>query len=232
MKKKTIGKAPVILIIAVVTVVMLIGATTAWIVLQDEHRFSRLFNISNFSATADIYFDNNGSRTEIAGAYKNSDGTINIELVDSTQPNYIGKLRFDVKYKGKGTALVRIKSVHQFMRNGNVVPMNAQVPYTISSAYTSQDSGNALKWYDNRANDYCLYLAAPVYGADNSTVYTMNVISGINSGYSVPGGTTLTAAFELQAVQVNRFKQFWGIDTLPWNGADINGDSDLQLVGD
>ena len=228
MKKKTIGKAPVVLIIAVVTVVVLIGATTAYIILEERHEFSRFFNISNFSATADIYFDNNGSRTEVSG-YTNADGTISLELADDTQANYIGNLRFDVKYKGRGTALIRVKSVHQFMRDGKVVPMNSQVPYTISDLYTSQDSGNQLKWQDNRANDYCLYLAAPVYGANNSTVYTVNVISGINSGFSVPSGTTLNAAFELQAVQVNRYKQFWGIDTLPWNGANVNGDSDIQL---
>ncbi|MCR4614773.1 MAG: hypothetical protein K5756_01300 [Clostridiales bacterium] len=229
MKKKTIGKAPVVLIIAVVTVVVLIGATTAYIILEERHEFSRFFNISNFSASADVYFDYGGSRREVSSYTDDVDGTIRLELADNTQVNYIGNLRFDVKYRGRGTALIRVKSVHQFMRDGKVVPMNSQVPYTISSLYTSQDSGNALKWQDNRANDYCLYLAAPVYGARNDTIYTLNVITGIKSGFSVPSGTTLNAAFELQAVQVNRYKQFWGIDTLPWNGANVNGDSDIQL---
>ncbi len=232
MNKRVLGKAPAVLIIAVITLIVFIGATTAWIIVNETHEFSRLFNVSNFNATADVYFESDGGTVytlNSASPYVNADGTFNVELSNTSAPNYIDNLRLNVNYTGKGSALIRIKAVHQFISNGKIISVNAQIPYTVSDAYTSAYTGNQLKWFDNRANDYCYYLATPVHGADNVTTYNMGVISGIDTSLipSFATGTTLTVAFELDAVQVNRYTQFWGIAELPWVNAETNTDMEL-----
>ncbi len=225
MNKAKLRRPPTAVLIAIIAVVVLVGTTVAWLTFG-EAITTRVYSLSNFNAYAEVYFEGGTNPPE---TYRNLDGSVSVDLTNSSAENYIGKIRVDVYYKGRGSAYVRLKTIQQWQENTPTPPetnkrilqVNNAIPYTIAKPYLSTDSGNQEKWFDNRADDYCLYYATRLTAVNES--YTLaadaKVITGVNIDQLnaiKPDNATLKIGFTLEAVQVNRYPQFWGLESLPW----------------
>lgn len=217
MKQSTLRKSPTVLIVAIVAVVLVVAVTLASIFTQIES-VSRLFTLSNLVASADITFYGGADVTDYQTEYGIK------ASADPLAPNYIGNLRVSVKYKGQGVGLIRVRIAEEWSTTANsvrrVLPFKLQLPYTIDSPYTDQDSGNAPKWLDNRDNDQHFYYATPVRCTSNSVEKTIPLISGGLAGSFntnlLPAGADIHVVVEADVVQVNRYPQYWGMNSLPW----------------
>ena len=185
-----------------VTVIIVTGFSFAWFIGRTE--YNRILSLSNFQAEPICSFEGADS---IDSQYK--DGNLIILSTEPEAPNYIGKFRVNVKYKGDGAAYLRVKMVHEYSVNGVSTQHPANVPYA-----TSAD------WYDNRGNDYCYYYKNEVDADDNTSEKTLEFITGLNDTEGdisgVADGVVIKVAVETDMVQINRYPQIWGIDHLPW----------------
>ena len=240
MKEQAQKRSPSPVMVAIVALFIVVASTLAWFVMEDgEVTGAYNFMISSFAKpNADVYFMNGASKVS-ANSYKNSDGTYNIDFENPSAVNYIGKFRVDVLITGMGESYVRVKMTHQFLEEGvtganSVVHQyNAQMPYIINSPYLNTDIGNQRKWYDNRKNDFSFYLASPVHTSNNSTCAVVPLITGFQDSQfdeSDFSGTTLKVSIEVEAVQINRYPQFWNMTELPWPGATSKTSINLSLT--
>jgi hypothetical protein len=218
MNKAKLRRPPTAVLIAIIAVVVLVGTTVAWLT-YGEAITTRVYSLSNFDAYAEVYFDGAVNPPDF---HQNADGSINVDLTNDTAENYIGKLRVDAYYKGRGSAYVRLKAIQQWQDSGGkILQADASIPYGIATPYLSTDTGNQAKWYDNRVDDFCFYYATPLKANNNTFTAIPIITSGFDSvrmaAISPTGaGTTLKVAFTFEAVQVNRYPQFWGMQRLPW----------------
>ncbi len=231
MKTNKRKASPSVLIVLIVAIVLVVSVTLAAIFRQTIS-IKRLFSVSNLSAQCVVTFD---GVTDMS-SYTQEYGVL--ASVDPTAPNYIGKLRASVQYKGRGVGLIRVRMIEewgtseyetvnetQVETERTVLPFQIKIPYTFpeGKVYTSStDSGNQSKWYDNRATDYCYYYATPVYSSVGGTS-TIPMITGVDTSKIDLGilslSTTVHVMVETDVVQVNRYPQYWGINSLPWNSA-------------
>ena len=240
MKLKKPKKLPSILIVTLVAVVLALSVTLASIYTQVE-TVNRIFTVSNLAAKVDVTFNGVSNMSQYTTQYGIT------ASADSSQPNYIGNLRVNVQYRGRGVGLIRVHLVEEWSRtetvSGNSVrtvqPYRLDIPYTLpaNKTYTlsgsGADSGNQAKWLDNRAKDYCYYYATPVYSTSGNTWKTIQLITGVDDTAIdfnlVPSGTDLHIIAEADVVQVNRYPQYWGITALPWNAPNtFNSDAELS----
>lgn len=199
-----LNKRAVTIIIAVIAVIAVIGGTLAWFVTQSS--LSQKFTISGIKVSADVFFDANGENIS-AGSYKDSDGLYTLSL-NKNDKNYIGNLRVNVNETGS-KACLRVRMSHEWITSdGKIAQYTTSVPYKF-----------AENWYDNRDTDYCVY-----YQGENlsgkTDFNTKELINGFDeSSFDTAGfddGTSVKVMIEIDAVQVNRYKQLWNIEKLPW----------------
>lgn len=224
MKKVKLRKPPTAVLIAIIAVVVLVSVTVAWLTVG-EAVTTRIYSLSNFDAYAEVYFEGDVSPP---GTYQNADGSLNVNVTATTAENYIGKLRVDAHFKGRGFAYIRLKMIQQWQDSGDkILQSDAVLPYNINIPYLAEDTGDQNKWYDNRRDDFCLYFANELniinadFPTNNSNYVEIPVITGgfdpVKMAAIAPSeAVSLKIAFTLEAVQVNRYPQFWGIETLPW----------------
>ena len=209
------------ILIAAGTLALAAIITLAWFSVT-AGPLAETFNLSNFDAEADYYFSVGGSRVE-ATAYLDSETNAVKLSLDSTAQNYIGNFRTDIKYKGKGSGYLRTKVVTEFDSGSSATLATSNVPYVVNAVYDEATGGNQAAWFDNRNADFCYYYATVLSGTNS--FQTLNLISGIAEQdeegnfdmetlreYSI----NLSVAVEADMVQINRYPQFWDIDTLPW----------------
>ncbi|MEI6578262.1 MAG: hypothetical protein WCN92_02220 [Eubacteriales bacterium] len=215
MNKIKLRKPPTAVLVAIIIVIVAVSSTVAWLTAGNAV-LNRSYTLSNFDAYANVYFQGNTNQE----TYHNPDGTLSINISSSSADNYIGKLRVEAKFKGKGSAYIRLKMIQQWKDgSGKILQSNTVLPFSISTPYLPGDTGNQSKWYDNRKDDYCFYYATKLK-LTNGSYQTIPIIGGfsfIQFNAIVPSGAvSLNVAFTLEAVQINRYPQFWGINTLPW----------------
>lgn len=163
--------------------------------------------------------------------------------------NYIGNLKYKVRYTGASPAYIRVRVLEQWTDSGaNEILPASFLKYTIAeSAPTSPGfptgtptipaagpgaSTDALattgKWFDNRQVDYCYYYNVPVQPrqlndkestiGDGIVELTLidqkdgSLIQGID-----PNTTDMGLVIEVEAVQPNRYREFWGLSALPFS---------------
>lgn len=239
MKTKKGKASPSVLIVLIVAIVLVVSVTLAAIFRQTID-ISRLLEVSNLKAESVVTFDGVANIEEYTDEYGIR------ASVDPYAPNYIGKLRASVRYSGRGVGLIRVRMVEEWstpiytsqtvtenvdgedvqrevkVKTGRTVqPYPVLIPYTLPSGKTydpENDSGNESKWFDNRLEDYCFYYATPVYSLGTSTVPLITGVDVFDLGL-MPNSTEIHVMFETDVVQVNRYPQYWGISTLPWNDA-------------
>ncbi len=240
-----------VLIVLIVAIVLIVSVTFAAI-FRHSMTITRLFQVSNLSAQSVVWFD--GVSESDMGQYKTEYGVL--ASIDPSDANYIGKLRAKVQYKGRGVGLVRVRMVEEWSTpnsytrtveeevDGDIVqrqetvdyrtvfPYKLNMTYTLDSAYTGSDSGNKRAWFDNRTNDYCFYYATPVYSTGGDTWQDIPLITGVNTENIdlglLPSDAQIHVLFETDAVQVNRYPQYWGITSLPWTGADSSTELEVS----
>lgn len=220
MKTKKRKASPSVLIVLIVAVLLILSVTFAAIFRQTVS-VTRTFSASNFSAQSIVKFD--GLSDNRMQQYKTAYGVR--ASLDPSADNYIGKLCAGVQYKGRGVGLIRVRLTEEWSvtKNGvrTVQPYQVEIPYIVTDAYTgTAGNGNQSAWYDNRMNDYCYYYATPVYSSGTSTIDLIEGVdvTSIDTGV-LPISTEIQILFEVDAVQVNRYPQYWGLDKLPWAGS-------------
>ena len=214
MKTKTEKRKLSSVIVAAVCLLAVVSLTLA--MFSRIESVSRLFTVSNVVSEGMVSFDG----TEDITPYKTDNG-IAVSL-NPSDANYIGKLRVSVKYAGYGVGLIRVRVVEQWSTLDSsgirhIMPYSLFMPYTIDSEYDG--TGNQKAWFDNREADYRFYYATPVTSSTDSGT-TIPMITGFDVNSidvgAIAEGTQLHIYVETDVVQVNRYPQFWGINTLPW----------------
>ncbi len=219
MKNVKTRRPPTAVLIAIAAVVVLVGSTVAWLTFGDAIT-NRAYSLSNFDAYAEVYFMDGA--TKITPTKDINDGSIEVNYTTPGAANYIGKLRVDAYFKGRGWAYLRLKTVQQWQDSSNkILQADTVIPYAIDSPFDPDGDKYQPKWFDNRTNDYCIYYADRLKAANDANTPTPIIISGFDSAKLASiapagSGITLKIAFTLEAVQVNRYPQFWGIERLPW----------------
>ncbi len=239
-----------LILLAVVCLLLILSfVTLSW--LQRTIDFNNKAVISDFSAEGLVYFekgDGADNTMPLADLLKKTpyavspgDTMIPVNLTDKTAANYIGNLRFVVKYTGTSPAYIRVQMLEQWTESD--VFIESMIPrYNVPADNTgiflysgekkllfpswhSADAQpqNGTGWYDNRKKDFCFYYDAPVYPYEaGGTVYMLLLNGMSDENVEALGnsreGVTMQMMLKLQAVQPNRYREFFGLDKLPWEG--------------
>lgn len=233
---------------AVCLLLLLSFVTFSW--LQRTIGFQNQAVISDFGVEGLVYFeaaDTADNTMPLAELIKKTpyaaagETMIPVNLVDKNAANYIGNLRFVVKYTGTSPAYIRMQMLEQWTES-DVFIESLIPPYNVpadndgiflysgerqllfpsyKSAGEQPQSGTG--WYDNRQRDFCYYYNAPVYPYEAGGTVYMLLLNGLSdenvqSLGNIREGVTMRLMLKLQAVQPNRYREFFGIDKLPWEG--------------
>lgn len=192
------------IIISVVAVIAIVSGSLAWYTSTTSlQQNGRLFG---FSSSARVYFKLNDGTEYNATADK--DGLYKLSL-DSNAKNYIGNLRINVIQKGYSKCYTRVQMNVEWVMPDGTVTQNIMVPFKF-----------AEKWFDNRSNDFCVYCKedSKLYEDYDKSIITGFDEEGFINGNLVESATPRIAV-SVESVQINRYQQLWGIDTLPWNNS-------------
>ncbi len=227
-RRKTIGLA---LTAAVVSGLIFAGAVQAVSWLNEREEAKASLAVSDFEITGVAFFSTETDETalaaELSGMTETSASTLNglqnVNLTNEAADNYLGKLRFGVKYEGISPALIRVRVLEQWIDVETEEVLSAEfTPYLTASG-----------WIDHRTEDYCYYSKGvlpsetTVTGSSISeslTVRNENLL--LIKGVDLPamsggiGGTLrddvrLKIVFEVQGAQPNRFRELFGLERYP-----------------
>lgn len=181
--------------------------------------------VSNFFAEGEVgFFD--GSK--IQAAQKNASGLIAVNLSNPDATNYLGKLRVNVKFRGRSPAYIRVRVFEQWMDTTTDVIQagSSNTPYLHDPSapkYILTNNEDADAWYDNRAIDLYYYYAKAFTAATSTTsgdeFVVIPLIIGVDSNFldgQLRSPNSLSISVVIEAVQPNRYKAFWNIGRLPW----------------
>lgn len=190
-----------VLIICLVAVIGIISGSLAWY--SSTNSITQIGTLAGFSTKAKVYLqDSEGKESSVA---RDENGL----FILSTSPedeNYIGNLRINVIHRGYSNSYVRVKMNVQWTMPDGTVTQNIMLPFNF-----------AEKWYDNREKDYCVY-----YMEDTGLFesYDKSIIESFDAEKFAQETMTQDAvaklAITVEAIQINRYQQVWGIETLPW----------------
>jgi hypothetical protein len=220
MSKKTVKKnkkfklnpfAVVALVVCAVAVIY--TATTAWLTGEPLNPI-RFTTLQDFDYKMNVYFlQDDGTKVD-QGVYTSSTGAIKLDYTNSSAPNYVSKLRAEIKQLGNGVAFSRVKVSHEWLytpSEGDETRLqgDANLPYTI----------NTDEFVDKRMSDGYIYHEGALEEGDGY-VEVINGFDGANfdtSAISALSGTVeLSLNITVDAVQFNRCQQFWGTGSRPW----------------
>ncbi|MEG0456771.1 MAG: hypothetical protein RR549_01405 [Oscillospiraceae bacterium] len=187
--------------------------------------------------------DNELSLSEILKQtpYNTVDQTmIRVNLTDSNSENYIGNLRVVLEYNGMSPVYIRAAILEQWSENDEFIE-NYATPYNVPKtnneifAYSSAIKNNIIPsykpdltgvqqgtdWFDNRKNDFFYYYNAPVYPNEKASSVSMLVVNGISKENISKMGNLrenveLNILIKAEAVQPNRYREFFDLEKLPW----------------
>ncbi len=196
-------------------------ATTAWLTGEPLNPI-RFTTLQDFDYKMNVYFlQDDGTKTYVIqdsvdkGVYSSSAGAIKLDYTDSSAPNYVGKLRAEIKQLGDGVAFSRVKVSHEWLYtplDGDETRLQGDVnlPYTI----------NIDEFADNRMSDGYIYHKGIIEEGDGY-IEVIQGFDGANfdaSAISALSGTVeLSVNITVDAVQFNRYQQFWGMTSRPWD---------------
>lgn len=199
-----LNKRAVVIIVAIVAVITLVGSTLAWFVTRTS--LFQNFSLGSFEVSADVYFMKDGEKVS-ADDYKDEKGLYTLSL-NEEDVNYIGNLRAGVLHEGS-KACVRVTMNHQWtLPDGTITQGKVAIPYRF-----------AQNWYDNRNVDYSVYYKGRDLSGE-ATFKNADFITGFDASAfdtsEIAEGTTVKLLIQVDAVQVNRYPQVWGIEKFPW----------------
>ena len=190
-----------VLIICRVAVIGVISGSLAWY--SSTNSITQIGTLAGFRTKANVYLqDESGNKINLQ---KDENGLF-ILSADPSAENYVGNLRVNVIHRGYANSYVRVKMSVQWTMLDGTVTQNILLPYTFADG-----------WYDNRDSDYCVY-----YTEDTGLFedYDKSIITAFNSEKFAQETMTKDAvaklAVSVESIQINRYQQVWGIETLPW----------------
>ncbi|MEG1583638.1 MAG: hypothetical protein RR361_01135, partial [Anaerovorax sp.] len=150
----------------------------------------------------------------------------NISISDPKGGRYLGDLKYVVTYEGISPAYVRVRILEQWIdKNSDTIKDTAFTDYTCGKKAIS---GGGI-WYDNRKQDYCYYyqankgmfqpdISASSEGAITSTKKEVVLFDGVDMTNITASdeNTELKLIIQVEAVQPNRFREFFKMDKMPW----------------
>lgn len=191
-------------IVCAVAVLAIVAGSLAWY--TSTNSLSVAGSLLGFKTYASVNFEDQNGQMHTAQADENGLYTMSLNPSDL---NYVGNLRVLVVHKGYAKSYVRVKMSVQWTMPDGTVTQNVVLPYTFDN-----------NWYDNRGNDYYVYCTQDS-GLFNS--YDKSIITGFDSEKFESSTLTETStpkiAITAESVQINRYQQIWGIDSLPWSEA-------------
>lgn len=130
-----------------------------------------------------------------------------------TEAEYSSGFNLSVEYKGLGKSYIRIliqeSWIYEDASGTQTVVMASGI-----STYTPASSDIV----DNRPADGYVYIKGPTNTGSDTVYTTIPVITGATKP-AFPAGTTVThvkISIKVDAVQYNRYEQFWGPGSLPY----------------
>ena len=189
-----------VIIVSIVAVIAVVSGSLAWY--SSTTSMSQQAKLTGFQSNGYVYFaTENGNYKAVA----DDNGLYTLSL-DPAARNYVGNLRINVIQKGYARYYVRVKMNVQWTMPDGTIAQNITLPYTFEE-----------KWYDNRAEDYCVYYTDTTGLFEK---YDQSIITGFDEETFLKGSLTESAvpklAVTVESVQINRYAQIWGIDKLPW----------------
>lgn len=224
MSKKTVKKnkkfklnpfAVVALVVCAVAVIY--TATIAWLTGEPLNPI-RFTTLQDFDYKMNVYFlQDDGSKVYVIQDSENKgeySGAIELNYTNSSAPNYVSKLRAEIKQLGNGVAFSRVKVSHEWLytpSEGDETRLQGDVnlPYII----------NTDEFIDKRMSDGYIYHEGALEEGDGY-IEVIQGFDGANfdaSAISALSGTVeLSLNITVDAVQFNRCQQFWGTGSRPW----------------
>lgn len=190
--------------LAVCALVVVYTATTAWLTGEPINPIS-FTKLDDFNYETRVYFlQDDGTEVEVT-----SGSAVEVDYSDPTAQNYVSKLRVEVKHIGDGVAFSRVRVSHEWLaEDGGRLQGDAYLPFKV----------NSDEFTDARDTDGYIYHK----GALNESDGTVNVIDSFDvasfdhSAVISLGNVKLFVNVSVDAVQFNRYKQIWGINSRPW----------------
>ena len=188
--------------------------TTAWLTSGTPLNPLRLTSLQDFAYTIQVSTDggtNWAPQTGVLEFAVDANGNL-VNKADSNKK--LSDYSFKIVQEGNGVAFTRVRVSQEWVvldTNGNVT-QRLQGEYNLPFVIADE-----AKFFDNRFNDgYVDYKGA--FPANGEAV----VFSGFNTAnfdtsvIDTEDNITLRIDVTVDAVQFNRYQQFWGIETLPW----------------
>lgn len=176
--------------------------TTAWITSGSPINPLHLTQLDDFKFT--ISPSSNGALTY---TYTFENGTNNIDEINSQ----LAALQFSVTKAGNGVAFARFRISHEWLatKDGNTTRLQGEynLPFNLA------DSSYLL---DNRLEDGYVYYIGAIPKEPVTIFNGFDMSEFDTSAFSNYDSVTLNIDFTVDAVQFNRYRQFWGIANLPW----------------
>ena len=216
-----------VIALAICALAVIYSATTAWLTGEPLNPI-RFTTLEDFEYSMNVYFlQDDGSKTYVVQDFKAGDassvGAISLDFSDASAENYISKLRVEVKQYGDGVAFSRVKISHEYLYTapGATEPTRLQgvsyLPYTINTdEYMDQRDSDGYIYHIGVMSENDGYLVV-VNGFDSAN-FDASSISGLS------GTVELSLNVSVDAVQFNRYQQFWGISSRPWDISTESGD--------
>ncbi|MBQ6932180.1 MAG: hypothetical protein IJN38_08640 [Clostridia bacterium] len=178
--------------------------TTAWLTSGVPLNPIRLVSLEDFAYTIEV-------STDGGATWAPQDDVLTFE---KSEIGNLANVCFKVKQTGNGVAFTRVRISQEWV----VLDNSGKVTERLQGAYNLpfELAENNDKLFDNRSNDGFVYYAG-AFPLNNNGV---EIFSGIDMGNFdtsvIEDNVTLHIDVTVDAVQFNRYQQFWGIDTLPW----------------
>lgn len=214
--------------LVVCALAVIYSGTTAWLTGEPINPI-RFTQLEDFEYKMNVYFlQDDGTKVYVVqdsadkGIYTASSGAVLLNYSDSSAENYVGRLRADIKQVGNGVAFFRIKISHEILYTPSegAEPTRLQgdpyLPYVI----------NYDEFVDNRMSDGYIYHKGILDNGEEIEVVTG--FDGAKFDFSsisaLSGEVELSVNITVDAVQFNRYQQFWGMSSRPWDISTESGE--------
>lgn len=187
--------------------------TTAWLTSGTPLNPLRLTSLQDFAYTIKVTYEENPEDDD--WILQNEELTFSLneakELVDKNGEK-LSDIQIKVIQEGNGVAFTRVRVSQEWvvLDENKIVTQRLQGEYNLPFVVADE-----TKLFDNRFNDGHVYYKG-AFPANGEAV----IFSGFDSANfdtsAIPDGVTLSIDVTVDAVQFNRYQQFWGIDALPW----------------
>lgn len=182
--------------------------TTAWLTSGTPLNPLRLTSLQDFVYTVETSTNGGTSwsaQSDVLEFIVDNSGNL-VNKSDNTKK--LTDYSFKAVQDGNGVAFARIRVSQEWLKSDGT---RLQGEYNLPFIVAESD-----KLFDNRFNDGFVYYKGAFPLSDNGVV----VFSGFDTANfdtsAIPDGVTLRIDVTVDAVQFNRYQQFWGIDALPW----------------